>query len=157
MSSFFFLIWNHLNFNFQEFLIQNSLWKNCFYDNFQSICFNLHLSSKIKVHKQKHYLKKFFKLCKCFLNLLCKCKESDLLTHLVFLEQVDKWFSHTRIIANKSSIKIHKIKKYLYFLKHFKFWLICNSINLIEIHWYLIHAHNKFQKLHFYDKKLVLD
>src|SRR5205814_10572305 len=45
------------------------------------------------MHKQKHCFKNLFKLCECFSNFLCKCKESDLLTHLAFLEQVDKQFS----------------------------------------------------------------
>ena len=134
MSSFFFLIWNHLSFNFQEFFIQNSLWENCFCDNFQSIHFNLHLSSEIKMHKQKCCFKNLLKFHKCFSSFFYKCKESDFLTHLVFFEQVDKQFSHMRIIVNKLSIKICEIKKYLYFLKYFRFWSIHNNINSAEIY-----------------------
>ena len=128
MSSFFFLIWNHFNFNFQEFLIQNSLQENCFCDNFQSIHFNLHLSSEVKVHEQKHCFKNFLKLHEYFSNFLCKCEKFNLLTHLAFFEQVDKQFNHVRIIVNKSLIKICEIKKYLYFSKYYKFWLIYNNV-----------------------------
>ena len=157
MSSFFFLIQNHLDFNFQEFLIQNSLWENCFCDNFQSIYFNLYFFLRIEMHEQKCYFKDFLKLYKCFLNFLCKCEKFSLLICFAFFEQVYKQFSHARIIANKLLIKICEIKKYLYLSKHFKFWSIYNNVNLIEIYWHLIHTHNKFQELHLCDKKLALD
>ena len=134
MSSFSFLIWNHLDFDFQEFLIWNSLWENCFCDNFWNICFNLHFSLEIEVHEQKCCFKNLLKLYKCFLNFFCKYEEFNFLTYLVFFEQVDKWFSNMRIIANKSLIKIHETEKYLYLSKYFKFRLICDNINLTEIH-----------------------
>ena len=157
MSSFFFLTWNHLDFDFQEFLIQNSLWENCFYDNFQSICFDLCLSLRVEVHKQRCCFKNFLKLHKYFLNLFHKCERSDLLICLAFLEQVDKQFNYIKIITNKLLIKIHEIEKYLYLSKYFKFWSICNNVNLTEIHWHFVHAHNKFQEFHLCDKKFALD
>ena len=58
---------------------------------------------------------------------------------------------------NKLSIKICETEKYLYFLKCYKFWSIYDDINLTEIHWHFVHAHDKFQELHLYDKELVLD
>ena len=157
MSNFFFLTQNHLNFDFQEFFIWNSLWKNCFCNNFQSICFNLHFSSEIEMHEQRCCFKNFFKFHKCFLNFFCKCKEFSFFICLAFLEQINKQFSHVRIIVNKLLIKICETKKYLYFSKHFKFWSIYNNINSAEIYWYSIHIHNKFQELHLCDKELVLD
>ena len=134
MSSFFFLIWNYFNFNFQEFFIWNSLQKNCFCNNFWSIYFDLHFSSEIEVHEQRYYFKKIFKFCECFLNLFCKCEEFNFFTHFAFLEQVDKQFNHMRIIVNKSSIKIHEIEKYLYLSKYFKFWLIYNNVDSVKIY-----------------------
>ena len=48
-----------------------------------------------------------------------------------------------KIVANKSLIKIHKIKKHLYFLKNYELWPFHNNINLTRIYKYIINTHEK--------------
>ena len=124
--------------------ISIKLRKNVSNNKFKSICFNSALLRVFKMSKKWCLRKNCTQLMKCELLKIISDKRFNLLIIFTFLKELSEKTHNSRIVINKTLIKINKTQKWLNIMKSLQCESESNSAYSTLIHRNVKSRDNKF-------------